>query len=233
MASTKTKTKGEDEKGKRLTTPPFVVSYPHLFKAQAGLNKNQAPKFSLQAIFDPKLYTSDDDKKKWGAILREITSQLKEVFKVKGEKRLDVEKAVTEKFPKAWMALRKGTEGDFVDRAGYGEGKFFARLHTESPPGVIDIEKNTISPLEGNADEIYPGCVCRATITIKAYDHKESGGKGYSIYLGNVQKIKDGPRLDSRVAAADDFDEDVDGAWIDESDETGEDAGDDSEDDFG
>lgn len=226
---TTTKDAKAAEKGVRFTTPPFVMSYPHLFKAQAGLNKNQAPKFSCQAIWDPKTF-GDKDKALWRAITNEISKQLKEVFKVKGDNRKELEAAVTKKFPKAWIALRAGDEGDFEDRAGYGAGKIFARLHTEGPPGVVDLSKSPIHPTEGNADEIYPGCVCRATVTIKAYDHKESGGKGYVFYLANVQKIKDGPRLDNRVAAADDFDEEVDGAWIDEDDaDAGETATDDEE----
>lgn len=217
------------EKANRYITPPFVISYPHLFKAQKGLNKEAEPKFSCQAIWTPKNF-SEKDKKLWSNILKEVTSQLKSTFKVEGANRLEVQKAVLKKYPKAWIALRDGTEGDFADRAGYGSGTIFARLHTTTPPGVIDLSGSTIHPNEGNSDEIYPGCICRATITVSAYDHKESGGKGYVFYLNNVQKIKDGARLDSRVAAADDFDEEVDGAWLDQEDETG---GEDAAEDFG
>lgn len=228
MTTTKKK---EDEKGTRLTTPRFVLSYPHLFKAQKPLNPNAPPQFSGQAIFRPADF-DDREKKLWGAMMKEIRVQIADVFKIKGENRVEVEKALTKKYPKAWIALRDGTEGDFETRTGYGPGTKFARLHTTSPPGVVDASRSIIHPSEGNADEIYPGVVCRATITIKAYDHKESGGKGYTFYLGNIQKIKDGARLDSRVAAEDDFDEDLDGAWLDQEDDTG-DAGEGSDDDFG
>jgi len=212
----------------RFVTPPFVLSYPHLFKAQKGISKDAAPQFSAQAIWEPSKF-GEADKKLWVAIRRELCRQLKETFKVDGKNLTEMGKALTKKFPKAWIALRNGDEGDFADRAGYGAGKVFARLHTVSPPGVVDLSKQTIHPSEGNSDEIYPGCICRATVTVKAYDHKESGGKGYTFYLGNVQKIKDGPRLDSRVAAEDDFDEEVDGAWLDAEDDTAGESAEDEE----
>lgn len=205
---------------KRLTTPVFRLSHPHFFKAQKALTKGAPDKFSGVAIFEPKTM-GEVDKKLWNAILKEVTAQINEVFKLNAPNRLEAQKALVKKYPKAWIALRNGDEGDYADKKGYGAGKMFVRLASESPPGVVDLSGVTIHPSEGNADEIYPGCYCRATIVIKAYAH-ESGGKGYTFFLGNVQKVKDGERLDSRVAAEDDFNEELDAAWIDES---GEDAG--------
>ena len=84
--------------------------------------------------------------------------------------------------------------------------------------GRFDLKKNKIGPEEGNADEIYAGCYCRATVTVYSYDNRS---KGVAIGLMNVQKVKDGERLDSRTDAAGDFDDEVDDAWLEEDEGAG------------
>jgi ssDNA-binding protein len=201
-------------KPNRFTTPPFVLSYPNLWKARKNkFNPNGDPRFSATAIWTPGEF-GEKDKKQWSDIRQEVAKQLRELFKVEGKNLAECEAALLKKYPKASFAFRKGTEAAFAEKPGYGEGKIFASLSTTSPPGVVDLSKATIHPSEGNSDEIYPGCVCRATITPVAYKH-ESGGVGYAFYLGNVQKIKDGARLDNRVAAEDDFNDEIDEAWVD------------------
>lgn len=214
----------ETETVERFTTPPFVLSYPHVFKASKikGAAANAEAKFSCQAIWTPKNF-GERDKKLWAKMIAKVCAELKREFKVTGANRKELQAAVREKYENAKFALRDGKAR--ADKKGYGEGTIFASLTTTSPPGVVDLAGDTISPAEGNESEIYPGCICRATITIKAYTH-ESGGRGYSFYLGNLQKVKDGTRLDNRVAAKDDFDEELDEAWIDEGggDEGGDEA---------
>lgn len=222
----------------RFTTPPFVISYPHLFVAQkASDDKNAKASYSCAAIWKPEAF-SVADKKLWQTMNAEIVRVCNAAkwpggAKCNAKNRAEVHKFLQEKFPQsAKTAIRNGGN-ERPDAQGYGPGSFFANLRTDSPPGVVDLSKTKIHPSEGNADEIYPGAICRATITIFAYPdgRKDNGGRGYSFGLGNVQKIKDGTRLDSRVAAEDDFDEEVDAAWLDEADG---DAGEsDSEDDFG
>lgn len=209
---------------KRFTTPPFVLSYPHLFVAQkASDEKNAKASYSCSAIWKPASF-SEGDKKLWNAINAEIVRVCNAAkwpggVKCAAKTRKEVHEFLQKKFPQsAKTAIRSGGD-ERPDKAGYGPGTWFANLRTDSPPGVVDLSKSKIHPSEGNADEIYPGAICRATITIFAYPdgRKDNGGRGYSFGLGNVQKIKDGPRLDSRVAAEDDFDEEVDAAWIDEA----------------
>ena len=52
-------------------------------------------------------------------------------------------------------------------------------------------------------DEVYAGAIVRASVTSFSYD--VSGNKGVSFALNNVQKIRDGERLDGRARAQDDF----------------------------
>lgn len=202
---------------KRFTTPPFVLSYPHIWKPQASNLPGAQPKYSCQAIWTPSKF-SEKDKKLWAALNAEIFRVCTEQFKLKGpfKSRTEMHNALREKLgDNVKFGIRDGKQR--ADQKGYGEGTFFASLTSIAPPGVVNLAKEDISPADGNADEMYPGAVFRARVTVYAYD--KNGGKGYALGLGNLQKIKDGERLDSRVAAADDFDEEVDGAWLDAEDE--------------
>lgn len=202
----------------KLTTPVFRVSFPNLFEARAiEGDPNSKPKFGTSAIWTLAKF-SDKDKVLWKKIMAEL------------------DKESRRKFGKAWKELpasikrgiRNGDEKEGME--GYGEGTRFANLTTKNRPGVIDKDKNEISPEEGNADEIYPGCYARATVTVYSYDNK---GKGVALGLRNIQKVKDGPRLDNRTAADEDFDEELDAAWLEESDDfDADDAGDGDGDDF-
>lgn len=214
----------------RFTTPPFVLSFPNLFEPRAQENEDGTkgkPKFGCAAIWTPEKF-SDGDKLKYKAILAELDRVSIEAFG-KPWKKLDG--SVFKK------GLRNGASKEGL--AGYGEGTRFANLTSRSRPGVVDKNKNPIGPEEGNAEEVYPGCICRATVNVYSFGLKKgSKGKGVAIGLQNIQKIADGPRLDNRVAAADDFDEELESQWLDQdgdidgdgdgaATETGDDAGDD------
>ncbi len=187
---------------KKYLTPVFRLSFPNLFEAK-GFDDSK-PKYGLAAVWIPSKFTAGD-KKRWKEMMGALDAESRQRFK------------------KAWKDLpanfkrgvRDGAEK--ADLEGYGEGTRFANLTTQMRPGVIDVEKNKIAPEEGNADEIYPGCYCRATVTVYSYDNK---GKGVALGLMNVQKIKDGPRLDSRTDAAEDFEEEVDSEWLEEDEDT-------------
>lgn len=191
---------------KRYVTPVFRLSFPDLFEASSF--DGGAPKFGCAAVWTPSKFT-DTDKKRWKALMAALNAESMNRFK------------------KAWKDLpanfktgvRDGAEK--ADMEGYGEGTKFANLSTKMRPGVIDQSKCKIGPEEGNADEIYPGCYCRATVTVYSYDNK---GKGVAVGLMNIQKVADGERLDSRTDAADDFEDDIDDKWLDDGlddDDTG------------
>lgn len=183
---------------KKYVTPVFRLSFPHLF--QADSYDGGEPKFGCSAVWTPADFTASD-KKRWKAIMGALDEKAKETFK------------------KPWKDLpanvRRGIRdgAEKADLEGYGEGTRFANLSSKMRPGIIDLEKNDIEEADG---EIYPGCYCRATVSIYSYDNK---GKGVAIGLQNVQKIKDGERLDSRTDAADDFDDDVDDEWLDQDED--------------
>jgi len=190
---------------KKLITPVFRASFPNVFEARAiEGDSNSKPKFGLSAIWTPAKFTARE-KELWRAMLGEL------------------DKEARRKFHKPWKelpdhirrGLRDGSAKEGLE--GYGEGTRFANLTSKNRPGVVAKDGSTkIGPEEGNADEIYPGCYCRATVQVYSYDNK---GKGVAIGLRNIQKVADGARLDNRVAAEDDFDEDIDSAWLDQDDD--------------
>jgi hypothetical protein len=183
----------------RYVTPVFRLSFPNLFEAHA-MDEQSKPKFGLTAVWNPAKFT-EADKKRWKAIMAALDAESKRAFK------------------KAWKDLPANFKTGVRDGAekanleGFGEGTKFANITTKMRPGVIDAGKSKIGPEEGNADDIYPGCYCRATVTVYSYDNK---GKGVALGLMNVQKVADGERLDSRTDAAEDFEDDIDGEWLEQ-----------------
>jgi hypothetical protein len=204
--STKPKAKIERVK---LVTPVFRLSFPHLFKAHAADEDSKA-KFGCSAIWAPAKFT-ESDKRLWKAMLTELDKEARRVFN------------------KPWKELPDNIRRGIRDGAGkegmegYGEGTRFASLTSNNRPGVCDKDKNDISPEDGNAEEIYPGCYCRATVNVYSYNNK---GKGVALGLRNIQKVKDGPRLDNRASAQEDFDDEIDSDWLDQDDDFDADNGD-------
>ena len=203
---------------KSFITPPFVLSYPDLWTPKKdGAFKTDQSKYGCQAIWRPTEF-GETDKKLWKAICAEIVEAVKEKFKVAGSNRSEIEVALKEKYDGAKMGLRKGEQK--ADKKGYGPGTVFASLTSNSIPGVIDLRNNTISPEHGNANLIFPGVICRASISVYAYD--KSGGRGYALGLGNLQLIKKGPRLDNRQAASETFaNAEIDEGWLEQDEATG------------
>lgn len=209
-------------KVKKLTTPVFRLSFPSLWLAKASTISpatDSKPKYGCAAIWTPAEF-SQQDKELWRAILAELDSVARESFN-----------RPWKNLPEDKRGLRDGSSKSHL--AGYGDGTRFANLTSLEMPGVVDLTKHDINPAEGNTHLIYPGCFCRATVNVFAYGTKKGDlSKGTALGLRNLQKIKDGPRLDNRVAAKDDFDDDVDAAWLElDGDEFGDD-GDDYGDDF-
>lgn len=183
---------------KRYVTPVFRLSFPAFFEAESY--QGGEPKYGCSAIWELKKF-SDREKKLWRAILGAMDAESKSRFK----------KALKDLPQNVKKGIRDGAEK--ADLEGYGDGTKFAALTSKMRPGVIDRDKNAISKDEGNTDEIYPGCYCRATVSIYSYDNV---GKGIALGLFNVQKVAEGARLDSRTDASEDFDDDIDDRWLDD-----------------
>ena len=174
---------------KRLMTPPFRVSFPHVFQA-ASYNGGE-PRYSVQAVWEPATF-NEAGKKLWKQLKTAMNEEAQNRFK----------KSISDFPANMHRGLRDGQEKAQMD--GYGEGKVFSNITTKIRPGVVNAKREDLGPEHGNADELYPGCYARATVGVYSYDNKQ---KGVAIGLLNLQKVKDGERLDSRKNAAEDFDD--------------------------
>jgi len=194
----------------RYSTPVFRISFPALFKAESY--DGGEPKFGCAAVWTPSKF-SDKEKQLWNKIRKALDAEAMGTFK----KKLDDLPANIRR------GLRDGSEK--ADMEGYGDGTKFANLTTKMRPGLIDRAKLPIimdsekpqwdaEDKEYSSEDVYPGCFCRGTITIYSYNNK---GKGVAMGLMNLQKVRDGERLDSRTDAAEDFDDD----FLDDDEDTG------------
>lgn len=184
----------------KFTTPVFRGSFVNVFSPQSV--DGGEPKYGLSAIWEPEKF-GPKDKERWKAIKGALNDEAKRAFK-KGIKDLPANYK---------KGLRNGNEKPDVD--GYGDGKMFASLTSKMRPGIVDLTGSAISPEDGNADEVYSGAYYQATVTVYSYNNKN---KGVSLGLYNLRKVKDGPRLDLRTNAAEDFadDSELDDGWLDE-----------------
>jgi len=199
---------------KKFTTPVFRASFPNIAEAREPDDGGKA-KFGVSAIWTPSKFT-DGEKTQYRAILAELDAVSLRDFKKNWKKLPD--------------NIKRGLrDGAAKEQEGYGEGTRFANLTTHNRPGVVTTKRRLNKktgkqewvpiPEDKIASEIYPGCYCRATVNVYSYGLKAgSKGKGVAIGLINIQKVKDGARLDNRVNAEDDFDEELDAAWMDEAD---------------
>lgn len=186
---------------KKLQTPPMRASYPHLFKAVAGPDGGE-PKFSITLV----TITPEDNAK-----LAELKAEALRVGIARfGQRFEEGVRAGKYKWP-----FRTSDNVDVGKGYGVGNVFFAARTDEKFPPGVVSRFKGPDNkPTQiteemqklGNPGEIYPGCIVRASLVAYAYDNVS---KGVTFALNNVQKLGEGKRLDTRVAASDEFEADL------------------------
>jgi hypothetical protein len=183
-----------------VLTPEFRVSYPSVFEARAAMDG--APlMYSLTMLFrtvaDPK--HPEEKVVDIGKLKQNVVEVLTEQF---GPDKT--------KWPKfgvgpglVRLPFRNGAEPGYVEKAGYGPGVVFVRASSGvkfAKPQVVDGNVNPIlSP-----NEFYGGCYAQAMVKAHWYDN--SGNRGVSFYLGNVQKIRDGIPFGGATKPEDDFD---------------------------
>ena len=171
-----------------LKTPRAILSFPNLFEPRAV--GDGEPKYSCSLVFAAdadlsmlKTAAMNCAREKW---LGEAESMIRSGG--------------------IHMPFRSDGEAK-----GYGEGTTFINCSTKMKPGVVSRFKDpeTGKPqLITDPEEIYPGCVVWATVRTYAWDY-QGMKKGVSFGLGNIQKLDDGPRLDSRTQANEDFEADL------------------------
>lgn len=166
-----------------IITPKAILSYPHLFEPRAQ-SPGAEPMYSCSLVFEAGTDLSELKQAAWAAA--------KEKWGDKAEAML--------KDGRIRMPFR--TDGA---EKGYPEGSVFINVRSKSAPGIVDRYAGPDGKPVRITDEslIYPGCIVRASVRAFAYD--TSGNKGVSFALGNIQKLADGPRLDGKRKAEDEF----------------------------
>lgn len=197
----------------RVITGEAILSYPHIHQAQAGKSDDGGdakPKYSGTFIFTKESRETPDGKARFDALqkaaIEAATAKWGAKYKLPNGQQIDILQAMKEgiiRSPFRTDALAKG----------YPEGSVFINARSAERPGAVyshpgpDGKKPAEIPADKLRDDLYPGAIVRASVTAFAYDKK--GNKGVSFALNNVQKLRDGARIDNRVAAESEFDADL------------------------
>lgn len=171
----------------KVITPEAVISYPYIFTPQKDDKGRE--KYSAALVFLPGTDIS--------ALKQAAMSVLIDKF---GEK--EAANKISKK--QVRMPFR-----DDAEAKGYPEGSIFINVRSEKQPGVVSIypDPATGKPMPiVDPDAIYPGAFVRASLTAFYYD--QEGNRGVSFGLNNLQKTRDGERLDGRSSAQDEFEAD-------------------------
>ena len=98
--------------------------------------------------------------------------------------------------PKMKSPVKDGDEEERPELAGC----YSVQATSNNKPGIVGTNLKPVM----SADEIYSGAYYRASIRAYAWEHP-TGGKGVSIALDNVMKVKDGEAFSGRTDASADF----------------------------
>jgi len=188
---------------RKIITPEFRVSFPHVFKPQKMPGTNNALKYSVVMLF-PK----DTD----------ITPIKKAIA---ASKRMKFGKN-KEEWPKMKSPIADGDGEAGLDlkgkrRDGYaGHWVVKASTREDAPPGVVNRQGEEIL----KQSEFYAGCYARAAVFANTWEFPEGSGKfGVSFILDHLQKTKDGKSFGGKVPVSEVF-----GAMASDEDDTVDDS---------
>jgi len=128
---------------KKILTPEFRVSFPHLFKKATFEGKETA--YEITMLF-PK-----------GADLSELKKAVDDAVAANW----DEDERDGLKLP-----FHEQGVGKHKDSLGHVKGALFAKARTQNKPGVVDGKLNDITE---DSDEIYGGAYARATVNVYTY----------------------------------------------------------------
>ena len=168
----------------KLITPEAMLSYP--------------------ALFEPKPTPSGDLKYGCALVFQEGAdlSALKKAALAALEERWGAKaKEMLQKKQLKWP-FRDGAERD---AQGYGPDTTFINVSSKQQPGVVDRYAGTDGRPRPITDpsEVYPGCFVRASL--RPFTYNTNGSKGVSFGLQNLQKLRDGERIDGRMRPEEEF----------------------------
>lgn len=167
----------------RVVTGKVRLSYVHLFEPYSN-TPEQEPRYST-TILIPKSDTVTMDK------IRKAQAAAAE----DGKTRVFGGRVPTN----LKTTLHDGDEEADLERNPEYAGHYYMALSSKTRPGVVDQALNAIL----DTTQVYSGCYAR--VSMNAFAYSNSGNKGISFGLNNVQFLDDGPALGGRTRAEDDF----------------------------
>jgi hypothetical protein len=176
--------------GQKCVTPEAIISFPALFRATKGVDPTKPKKYGCTLVF-PK-----------GTDLTALKQAVITAAEAKfGDKAAEVIR--DQKDP-----VFRGSQPKYIEQAkkyGYPEGCTFISVTSKDKPGVVSTFRGEDGRPQEITDEkaIYSGAIVRASVYAHAYD--SAGNKGVTFFLNNVQKIRDGQRMDGKIDARDEF----------------------------
>lgn len=174
------------EANTKVITPEMILSYPHFDEPQP----DDSGKLWYNAVLIAPAGTD------LSALKAAVMDCAKAQF---GEKAASMfaDELLKSPFRKDWK------------KKGYPEGSTFFSCKSKVKPGIVGLAPGKDGKPAPYTGEIYAGLIVRASI--RPYYYKQQGG-GIAMGLGNVQVIRHGERLDSRLPAEDEFEADANAA---------------------
>jgi len=188
----------------RIITPEAILSFPHLDKPQKGAAADSKEKYSCALVFAPGTDLAAMKK----LALEVATAAFGATYKLPNGTEIPLVEAIKAGIYK-WPFR---TDAKATTMKGYADGSTVINARSEQQPGVVYAqagENGKPKPM-AVADikkELYPGAIVRASLAAFAYNRPDS--KGVSFALNNLQKLRDGERIDGRVSAENEFEADL------------------------
>lgn len=175
----------------RIITPPLRASYVKIVEGE--VNEHGKTVYSLALLIE--------DTPEGREFLKKAEAAADEVGRAKfGAKYDAMKKAPTFKYAVRYDVDKYEGQGDKGDVIAYINARSY-----DTRPGVVSRFKapGADKPADLDPSAVYSGCYVKASITPFAKDLDKN--KSVSFSLNNLQFWDEGPRLDGRVKASDEF----------------------------
>jgi len=178
----------------KLVTPEGMLTWAWLFKPREG-KKGRGPKYMTDIVFSPAALQTPE----WAAMKQAAAAAAAEKFGDRLQGLITAEKFISP----FWKNERKIDAATGKLPKGYEPGGMYITIKSQQRPGFrVTAPGGGLVPLTDEND-IYPGCIVRASVDVWAYDDES---KGVSFGLWNILKVRDGdPLVEGRGNPDDDF----------------------------
>lgn len=174
------------KKSRTIITPEATAIFVFIWEPRESMNEGQPPQYSMSLLFKRSTDISE--------LRKAVFESAVEKFGNSAIVTVDNKKKLSNKLKNPMRDVNEMENPIEGFRGGV-----FITAKSKSKPGLVDADLQPIlEPMD-----FYPGCICRASVVPFAFDKK--GQKGVTFLLNNIQKLKDGTRLDGKKKAEEEF----------------------------